>query len=95
MNQNSSTPSPAPMPTPMSDERKFLHDLASPLATALFLIDIAIEDAGSAALSGTANLEIAESLRKTLGALEKMKALLHIRRTQLITQAQAQSGEAA
>ena len=74
-----------PKETTINDEeseRKFLHDLASPLATAIFLVDMAQEDLA------TNPAEIAESMKKIAASLEKTKVLLHARRTYLILQSE-------
>jgi hypothetical protein len=70
----------------MSDpkERQFLHDLANPLATALFVAELATE-------SVVDQPELAAELRKVMLALEKIKVLLHARRTALVSEAEGES----
>ncbi len=64
-----------------SDERKFLHDLASPVGAALFLVDIVIDG-----LQSRPDIDSKE-LRRTgevYQSLEKVKLMLHERREILI-----------
>jgi len=69
------------MSEPSTSERKFLHDLSSPLATALFLADVLAENlpAGS-----TLSTEDAQQLKTLLAELERVKTLIQKRRETLI-----------
>ena len=66
-----------------SDERKFLHDLASPLAAALFTLDTLSEEAK---LAGGAAAVEADTLARAQAALVQMHRLLVERRAVLIRQ---------
>ncbi|MEK6578576.1 MAG: hypothetical protein AABZ55_05060 [Bdellovibrionota bacterium] len=64
-----------------SDERKFLHDIAGPVATAMFLLDAILESFQG--VSGVSPSDV-DQLRNALGALEKAKKMLEDRRAVLI-----------
>ena len=65
----------------MNDERKFLHDIANPLGTAMFTLDSAIEDLSE---KPEPNLESILQLQQVRTALEKVKVILRDRRQILI-----------
>jgi hypothetical protein len=69
------------MNTNENDEREFLHDLASPIATALFITDAVLE--GIQARSHTDPEELIQ-VKQLYDALEKARSLLHERRETLI-----------
>ncbi len=69
-------------PTDGSDERQFLHDLASPLGTAVFLLDIVIEDLK--ARLGAADSEELKHLATIHQQMERMRQMLGARRQLLI-----------
>lgn len=58
-------------------ERQFLHDLASPLGTAMLLTEIIKEDIQKGIQNVAEGVENLESIYK---ALEKIKFLIHERR---------------
>lgn len=64
-----------------SDEREFLHELASPLGTAIFVIDAVIDTVQSR--PGVDPDELIQ-LAEIFQALEKMKKLLQGRREVLV-----------
>lgn len=68
------------MTTEAEDERKFLHDIASPIGTALFLLDAIVEVSQSQALSA----EDLELVKKAFDSLIRVKELLHDRRSTLL-----------
>ena len=55
-------------------ERKFLHDIASPLTTAIFLLEVVLSSTGK----NPENLN--EKLEKVHAALQKSQNILHARR---------------
>lgn len=58
----------------MADEKKFLHDLANPITTAVFLIDVLVAKRQK-------NAEITvEQLQKVQNALKKSNELIRERR---------------
>ena len=62
----------------MKKEREFLHDLASPIATAKLLLEAAIEDCEAAGdEAGEARL------KKVMAAVEKISTLLTDRRDEM------------
>lgn len=65
----------------MNDERKFLHDVAGPIATALFVADSLLEDLKEA---GPVQAELASQLAQVTQALEKTQVLLQNRRKVLL-----------
>jgi hypothetical protein len=69
------------------DERKFIHDLANPLGTAIYCLETVLED-----LEGSPGLNSKEQLRKDLKsvseALQKATDILTARRL-LIKQSEA------
>ena len=62
-------------------ERSFLHDLASPIGTAIFLLDVIIEEMQER--SGGIPDELPR-IEQTYAALEKVRELLAERRAYLI-----------
>lgn len=64
-----------------SDEREFLHDVATPLGTAMFLTDSALEDIQA---RPDADPDDIMRLGKIFQALEQIKMLLSERREFLI-----------
>lgn len=64
-----------------SDEREFLHNLASPLSTAIFLVDAALDNIQS---RPEANADDVMQLVDAYQALERVKMLLQERREILI-----------
>lgn len=64
-----------------SDEREFLHDLASPIGTAIFLVDAALDNMQSRA---DANSDDVMQLVDAYQALEKVKKILQERREILV-----------
>lgn len=63
------------------DERKFLHDLANPLSTALFLVDVVLE---SFQIHPDLNQDELHQLRQLFESLDKVKNLIQDRREFLI-----------
>jgi hypothetical protein len=63
------------------DERKFLHDVASPLAAALFIIDMVKDEAEEK--SGVASRE-AKQAKQVQELLSRIRSLLEERRAVLI-----------
>lgn len=68
------------------EERRFLHDIASPLSAAIFNLDILLETTRESA--DKANLPQLESMQRSL---EKIRVLLQDRRAILI-QRSSESG---
>lgn len=64
-----------------SDEREFLHNLASPLSTALFLVDALLDSVQKRATGDPGELE---QVIKIYKSLDKIKNLLKDRREELI-----------
>ena len=64
-----------------SEERKVLHDIAGPLGTAMFLLELVVEIMNE---SPNSNPEGLEQIGKVGEALEKAKKVLHERREVLI-----------
>lgn len=67
--------------TELNEERRFLHDLAGPACTAIFLLDVVLENLQT---RSEINSEDLQQLSKVYEALEKVKTLLHGRREVLI-----------
>jgi hypothetical protein len=67
----------------MEDERKFLHDISSPLAVAIFVLEVALEDVKPDAILDKDSFE---SLQKAFGALEKLKKMIEDRRNSVKSQ---------
>lgn len=67
------------------EERAFLHEIATPLGSAMLMIDILIERMQEA---GKTEAEIKE-LKVTMKALEQMKTLLQNRRNILVKKGNA------
>jgi hypothetical protein len=63
----------------LSDERKFLHDVASPLAAAIFTVETLLEDLR--AEPAPPDLKTVERLQ---GALAQIHQLIQARRSKLI-----------
>lgn len=61
----------------MSEERKFLHDISSPLAGSMMLIESVI------ATGSVLSDEDVGDLKKVYAALEKITALVEVRRKEL------------
>jgi hypothetical protein len=66
-----------------NSERKFLHDFATPLATALLLMDLILEDVQNRSSSDPDDLM---RLKEIYQALENLNNMLQGRRTILIAQ---------
>ena len=66
-----------------SAERKFLHDIATPLATAIFILDTLKEDLLASNGKDSPLIQMTEELEK---ALNKTRDLLAERREILISQ---------
>jgi hypothetical protein len=64
-----------------NDEREFLHDLASPLGTALYIADAILDSQGE---RGEEGLPEFEELKQLFCALQKMKTKMAERRETLI-----------
>ncbi len=64
-----------------SEERKFLHDIVSPLATAIFLLDIVREDLKSTESMAPGVIAQTTQLATTLA---KMKGMIEARREVLM-----------
>ncbi len=64
-----------------TDERKFIHDLATPLSAASLTLEAVIEELKSPECK---NLELVQYLSDALKSIEKIKTLLEERRTFLI-----------
>ncbi len=62
------------------EERKYMHDVATPLGVAVFLVDAVLEDLQS---QGVSQDSLAQ-LNKIRDALNKVTAMLHQRREVLI-----------
>ncbi len=69
------------IPEKKNPERKFLHDLATPLGTAMLLTDIILEDIQTRA---DIDPEDVMKLGDIYKALEKIKSLIYERREILI-----------
>jgi len=76
---------PTPAPAPANSERQFLHDLATPLTTAFFILDVVSVELKKETTPHPL-AEIDEKLTKVRIALEKIKTLLQNRRQFLIEQ---------
>lgn len=63
------------------EERRFLHDLANPLAIAAGIVDIILHDEFE---PQTLDPDQKNRLEKAFNAMEKMKTLMRIRRSELI-----------
>jgi flagellin-specific chaperone FliS len=63
----------------MDDERKFLHEVANPVATALFVADALLEELRSSQVA----IETVEQLARVTQALEKTQKIIQGRRTVL------------
>jgi len=70
----------------MDDERKFLHEVANPIATALFVADALLEDLKEA---GSTPADTLAQLSQVTQALEKTQVLLQNRRKILIERGEA------
>jgi hypothetical protein len=73
------------LPTPLdqvAEERRFIHDLASPLAAALFIAEGLVEDADGARAADPA------CARKLKDAIERIRAMLQARRAILVGRAE-------
>ncbi len=64
-----------------SNERKFLHDIASPLGAAIFLLDMTVED--MVKRTG-ANPEELNQIKQAFDSLKQIQALLEAKRDALI-----------
>lgn len=73
-----------------SDERKFLHDIASPLGTAMFLMDVLLDSLRDRAAVNPDELEQATQVCQ---ALEKARQMLKDRRQALIDRGVPSSGK--
>lgn len=62
-----------------TDERKFLHDLSSPLSAAMFMIDVMIERAQSDEAEMTKD-ELVKQLNGVLETHTRLKTLIESRR---------------
>lgn len=67
----------------MANERNFLHDMASPMGTVIFLIDAVIDDATTNGKIDKENLALLEKVQEQL---ERLKEMLDNRRQVLIQQ---------
>lgn len=69
---------------PNAAERTFLHDIATPTAVALGMVDLMLDDV----LEGTATLSDSQKkrLEKTQAALLKLQEMMSARRAALIAQ---------
>jgi hypothetical protein len=70
-------------------ERKFLHDIAGPLGTASFVMDMLLESFGSGPGADAEQIGMLEQIKK---AIEQMKALLVERRNMLPSEAEPDDG---
>ncbi len=70
--------------TMMNDERKFLHEIANPLAAALFIADILLEDVKNEEQELARDTLVAK-LEQVNGSLERLRELLKNRRALLIS----------
>ena len=66
-----------------SDERKFLHDIASPVGTALFVVDMVLDSMGS---RSDVSAEELTQIKQVYEMLEKIKKTIEQRREVLIAQ---------
>ncbi len=64
-------------PSVSSDEKKFIHDISSPLGTAICRLDVAIEDLRAQPAADPGCLE---QIEKAYGSLQKARQLLEARR---------------
>lgn len=69
-----------------NNERKFLHEAANPIATALFVADALLADLKT---EGTASPDTVAQLDQVVQALVKTQRLLQARRTTLLQQSPA------
>lgn len=77
----------------MTAERKFLHDLASPLGTTMFLIDAHLETLRERAGADPAQqLQDIQQVEKIYAAVEKVRAILNARREALVQEAGSGGG---
>jgi hypothetical protein len=65
------------------DQRKFLHDIANPLATVIFLVDSITHACKNA--NPPVDPKIVDRLGKAAASLERMKVMLQDRRSALIS----------
>ncbi len=73
-------------------ERKFLHDIASPLGTALFLQDLIVETLEER--QGVNQRELTQA-RQLLEVLRQMKGMVEARRSEVTALATKDSAKAA
>ncbi|MGZ3686868.1 MAG: hypothetical protein ACXWPM_04195 [Bdellovibrionota bacterium] len=67
----------------MSEEKAFLHDIASPIGSALFIADMLLENLEKRAAEDPQSADLA---RKLLLSLTKVTELIEARRAALTTQ---------
>ena len=72
----------------ISEQRKFLHDLASPLSTSIFLVDSAMRAAKAAP---TPDPALISKLEKMAQVMDKMKTMLQDRRAVPISKVQREA----
>jgi hypothetical protein len=68
----------------MDPERKFLHDISSPLGTALFVLDACLEERRGTPAEQS---EEFRSLEQAYAALDKVRQLVAARRDTLVAEA--------
>lgn len=66
-----------------TEERKFLHDIASPVGTAIFVLDMALESMRS---GSDTNAEELAQIQQVFDLLDKIKKTIEQRRQTLIMQ---------
>lgn len=67
------------MKNDIAEQRQFLHDLSSPLSTAIFIVDMLREDLQALPEAGT----LAPSLEQLNSTLEKLRKMIEDRRAAL------------
>lgn len=63
-----------------NDERKFLHDIATPTCTAIFVIDTLLDDVKN---RPNAKQEEIEQLKQIFNSLEKIKKAIEARKEKI------------